>query len=171
MESLWFKDRLKQVGKTQDDLAKAIGRDRTIISRLISGALKFQLDYAGPFADVLDVPSATVLRRAGANITEVLETQTPYGRTLPGEPAAAAGWPAELAPDELFAQLVVDLHDLHEQEGVPLVLRELAQLAYRVFSELPADCADPLAALDAAKQSQRKYLRQHRDNILHPHRR
>jgi len=65
MDADWFEKRLKAVDKTQSHLAAAIGRDRSIISRIFSGNRKMALDDVGPFAEVLEVTYEEVLKRAG----------------------------------------------------------------------------------------------------------
>ena len=65
MNENWFRENLKRVGATQEDLAKAIGRDRAVVSRVIRGRQALNLEWAEPFARVLQVPVSAVLRQAG----------------------------------------------------------------------------------------------------------
>lgn len=65
MNESWFRENLKRVGATQEDLAKAIGRDRAVVSRVIRGRQALNLEWAEPFARVLQVPVSAVLRQAG----------------------------------------------------------------------------------------------------------
>ncbi len=66
MDADWVKARLKAIDRTQDDLAAAIGRDRTVINKMLNeGRPKFLLEYVEPFAQVLDVSPLEILFRAG----------------------------------------------------------------------------------------------------------
>ena len=68
MDTQWFKTRLKELKATQATLGEAIGRERSVVSKILDGKLKFNLDYVEPFARVLDAPPAEILARAGLNM-------------------------------------------------------------------------------------------------------
>lgn len=65
MDDKWFKQQQKRVGVTADQIAARIGRDRSIVSRILNGHQRMSLDWAQAFADVLQVPLATILEKAG----------------------------------------------------------------------------------------------------------
>lgn len=65
METMWFKAAQKRSGKTSFDLGAAIGRDRSVISRIVNGTQTPTLEQAKALAQELDVPLAEFLQRAG----------------------------------------------------------------------------------------------------------
>ncbi len=65
MDVVWFRNRMKEVGATQEDIGAAIGRDRSAASRLLSGSLEFKAAHAGPLALVLKTTPSEILIRAG----------------------------------------------------------------------------------------------------------
>ncbi|TCP71845.1 helix-turn-helix transcriptional regulator [Sphingomonas sp. PP-CE-1G-424] len=71
MDKSWFDVQKKTAGVGNKELADAIGRDRSIVSRILKGEVRFDLDYADPFARVLGVDAAEILLRAGAPIDVV----------------------------------------------------------------------------------------------------
>jgi 3,4-dihydroxy 2-butanone 4-phosphate synthase / GTP cyclohydrolase II len=68
MDVVWFRNRMKEVGATQEDVGNAIGRDRSAASRLLSGALDFKAAHAAPLALVLKTTPAEILARAGVDV-------------------------------------------------------------------------------------------------------
>jgi transcriptional regulator with XRE-family HTH domain len=77
MDKEWFKRRLRMQGKTGDDLAKAISRDRAVVSRIMNGHQPLTLDQAKIFAAELDADLADVLLRAGFTDAPVAQALTP----------------------------------------------------------------------------------------------
>lgn len=65
MDVIWFKAQQKRAGLTSFDLGEAIGRDRSVISRLINGQQKMTLDQARILAEKLGVPLSTMVEKAG----------------------------------------------------------------------------------------------------------
>lgn len=65
MDDKWFKQQQKRVGVTAEDIAREMGRDRSMISRVYNGRQKMTLQLAKAFAKVLQVDVATVLEKAG----------------------------------------------------------------------------------------------------------
>lgn len=65
MDVLWFKKRQKAAGVTTHDLGEALGRDRTIVSRIYNGTQKMTLDQAHIFAEKLGADIAEVVEKAG----------------------------------------------------------------------------------------------------------
>lgn len=65
MDTLWFKAAQKRAGKTSFDLGAVIGRDRSVISRIVNGSQQPTLDQARALSDALGVPLATFLEKAG----------------------------------------------------------------------------------------------------------
>lgn len=65
MNTAWIKQKLKSTGATQDQLARAIGRDRAVVSRILQGKQHLRLDWAEAFAKVLQVSTTELLRHSG----------------------------------------------------------------------------------------------------------
>jgi transcriptional regulator with XRE-family HTH domain len=65
MDDKWFKAQQKRAGLTSFDLAAAIGRDRSVISRIINGGQPMTLEQARIFAEMMGVPLPEMVERAG----------------------------------------------------------------------------------------------------------
>lgn len=65
MDDKWFKAQQKRVGVTAEDIARKMGRARSNVSHILNGHQRMSLDWAKAFAEVLQVPLATVLEKAG----------------------------------------------------------------------------------------------------------
>lgn len=65
MDDKWFKAQQKRVGVTAEDIAKKMGRARSNVSHILNGHQRMSLDWAKAFSEVLQVPLATVLEKAG----------------------------------------------------------------------------------------------------------
>lgn len=65
MDWKWAKARLKEAGKTHDDLAAVWHKSRTVVTRILSSDSAIKADQIRPLAALLDVPVAEVLFRAG----------------------------------------------------------------------------------------------------------
>lgn len=65
MDDKWFKLQQKRVGVTADQIADKMGRSRSNVSHILNGKQRMSLDWAKAFAEVLQVPLATVLEKAG----------------------------------------------------------------------------------------------------------
>lgn len=77
MDDKWFKQQQKIAGVTADQIALAIGRDRSVVSRVYTGRQKMTLDLAKAFSEVLQVPIATVLEKAGLTDEPIATQITP----------------------------------------------------------------------------------------------
>lgn len=77
MDAEWFKHKQRIANATSFDLGKAIGRDRTVVSRIYTGRQKMTLEQAEAFAKVLDVPVAEVLQKAGIASKETVQQLNP----------------------------------------------------------------------------------------------
>lgn len=64
METQWFKSRAREQGVTTEQLAKAIGRDRAVVSRILNGRQPMSPTYAETFAELLGVPVETIVEKA-----------------------------------------------------------------------------------------------------------
>lgn len=80
MDAKFFKSRQRSHGVTNDDLAKAIGRDRTVISKIYSGTRRMRADEAQKIAWKLDIPLQDVLIRAGIFEDDGRETHRLLGQ-------------------------------------------------------------------------------------------
>ena len=65
MDVNWFKSKQKLAGVTAEDIAKKMGRDRTVVSHIYAGRQQMSLGWAKVFSEVLDVSLSDVLERAG----------------------------------------------------------------------------------------------------------
>ena len=77
MDDKWFKAQQKKVGVTADDIARRMGRTRANVSHILTGRQKMTLPWAQAFADVLQVPLATVLERSGSATTQIAQQISP----------------------------------------------------------------------------------------------
>lgn len=77
MDDKWFKQRQKQVGVTADQIAAQLGRDRSVVSKILNGRQRMTLEWAQAFADVLETPISTVLEKAGVAAPVVARQMTP----------------------------------------------------------------------------------------------
>ncbi|MES2667431.1 MAG: helix-turn-helix domain-containing protein [Pseudomonadota bacterium] len=77
MDDKWFKSQQKRVGITADQIADRLGRDRSVVSKILSGKQRMTLEWGKAFAEALQVPLATVLEKAGAADMNVTQTLTP----------------------------------------------------------------------------------------------
>jgi 3,4-dihydroxy 2-butanone 4-phosphate synthase/GTP cyclohydrolase II len=91
MDVQWFRTRMKEVGATQEDIGAAIGRDRSAVSRLLSGALEFKAAHAGPLAVVLKTTPNEILARAGVDLGRGGRTPLVHARVEAAIEAFAAG--------------------------------------------------------------------------------
>lgn len=65
MDWHWAKARLKEAGKTHDDLARAWHKSRTVVTRILSSKAPIKAEQIEPLAATLEVPVEEVLYRAG----------------------------------------------------------------------------------------------------------
>jgi transcriptional regulator with XRE-family HTH domain len=65
MDDKWFKAQKKRAGVTNADIARRLGRDHTVVSKIVAGSQKMTFEWANAFAQVLGVPLAEVLSQAG----------------------------------------------------------------------------------------------------------
>jgi SOS-response transcriptional repressor LexA len=77
MDDKWFKLQQKRVGVTADQIAARLGRDRSVVSKILSGKQRMTLEWANAFAEVLQVPLATVLEKAGMTDAPTAQAFTP----------------------------------------------------------------------------------------------
>lgn len=77
MDDKWFKAQQRRVGVTADEIAKKLGRDRSLVSRIYVGRQRMTLEQAQAFAEVLQVPLADVLEHAGFAAPAVTQQLAP----------------------------------------------------------------------------------------------
>lgn len=65
MDVAWFKAQQKRVGVTAQEIADRMGRTRANVSHILTGRQRMSLEWATAFSDVLQVPLAMVLEKAG----------------------------------------------------------------------------------------------------------
>lgn len=67
MQKHFIQDRLKQTGKTQEDLSAVLGRDRSAVSRIVNEKQDVTLRQLEPTAELLDLSVADLLTGLGIN--------------------------------------------------------------------------------------------------------
>jgi len=77
MDDKWFKQQQKRVGVTAEDIANRMGRTRANVSHILTGRQRMTLEWAEAFAEVLQVPIATVLEKAGVATKETTHQLMP----------------------------------------------------------------------------------------------
>lgn len=77
MDEKWFKQQQKRVGVTADDIAAKRGMSRVNVSHILTGRQRMSLDWAKAFAEVLQVPLATVLEKAGVTDAPTAQAFSP----------------------------------------------------------------------------------------------
>lgn len=77
MDDKWFKAQQKKVGITADAIAAVLGRDRSVVSKILSGKQRMTLEWAKAFASALQVDVATVLEKAGVADAPTVQAVTP----------------------------------------------------------------------------------------------
>lgn len=65
VDTKWVKDRLRERGGSIADIARAVGKDRTVVSKIVRGEQPMALWMTPHFAGVLGVNELEILRRAG----------------------------------------------------------------------------------------------------------
>jgi SOS-response transcriptional repressor LexA len=78
MDGEWFKKRQRALGVTSFHLGEALGRDRTVVSRILNGVQKMTPDQAQVFSQLLKVDLSEVMERAG-----IIDSPTAQ-RLIPG---------------------------------------------------------------------------------------
>jgi SOS-response transcriptional repressor LexA len=92
MDDKWFKQQQKIASVTAEDIANKMGRTRSNVSNILNGKQKMSLEWAKAFAEVLQVPLATVLEKAGATDETVARQLVPgfaESDAVPFSPALA----------------------------------------------------------------------------------
>lgn len=77
MDDRWFRDRQKKMGLTADQIADRVGKDRSVVSKILGGKLRMSMDWAKAFAEALDVPLAVILEKAGVTDAETAQQVVP----------------------------------------------------------------------------------------------
>ena len=77
MDDKWFKTQQKRVGVTADQIADRLGRDRSVVSKILSGKQRMTLEWANAFAEVLQSDLATVLEKAGVADGQITQRVAP----------------------------------------------------------------------------------------------
>lgn len=77
MDEKWFKQQQKRAGVTAKEIADARGLSRANVSHILTGRQAMSLEWAKAFADVLGVPLATVLEKAGVTDKPTVQQLSP----------------------------------------------------------------------------------------------
>lgn len=67
----WMSERLAQLRKGHKDLAAAIGKDRSVATKIVNGEQQVRLDQIGAVAKVLEVSPKTLLIQLGIPIDTI----------------------------------------------------------------------------------------------------
>lgn len=115
MPQNWFVKKLKQLGKTQEDLASAIGRDRTVVSKIISGKVEMRMAHVRPLAQALGVSTGEIL--AHGPFPELLDDFEAFDRKrMAGAIAGVLDWyetaSVDLQPEELADAILMSYDKL-----------------------------------------------------------
>lgn len=79
MDTEFFKARQKELGLTTEDLGRAIGRDRTAISKMYSGGRALKPEEVHALADALQITVEDVLDRAGMKAAPIVRSMAQSG--------------------------------------------------------------------------------------------
>ena len=77
IDSGWFREKQRAARVTSEDIGRIAGRDRTAVSKILSGRQRMTMDWAKAFATALEVPLADVLERAGYTDAQELHRRPP----------------------------------------------------------------------------------------------
>lgn len=82
LQKEWLKSRKKEIGVGDQEIGEAIGRDRTIATKLLNGQIPFDFKYIDGFSRVLRISKAEVLRRFGILDEDADAIPGPSGASL-----------------------------------------------------------------------------------------
>jgi hypothetical protein len=68
MDTIWFEQQKQASGVGNAALAESIGRDVSLVSKLLRGKTRFDPLFVEPFAKTLKVDTAEIARRAGLSV-------------------------------------------------------------------------------------------------------
>lgn len=131
MDVLWFKQQQKRAGVTADQIAEKMGRTRANVSHILNGRQRMSLDWAKAFAEVLQVPLATVLEKAGVTDAPTAQAVQPGFSESDVAPFIGGASLAHSAQVRTLAQ------DLGERPGVDVWQVKSSAMALGGF--LPGD--------------------------------
>lgn len=103
MDDKWFKQQQKRAGVTAEKIGEALGKDRSLVSRIYTGRQRMKLDEAKIFARVLDLPLGDVLEHAGLMDPEAPAASRPRGFAESGDASPFKLPDRSDAPDRLMA--------------------------------------------------------------------
>lgn len=104
MDDKWFKQQQRRVGATAEDIAKVRGMSRVNVSHILTGRQPMSLEWAKAFSQVLQVPLATVLEKAGAADAQTAQQVEPGFAESDAVPFVAGPGLAEAATVRNLAQ-------------------------------------------------------------------
>lgn len=91
----WFKERLDRIGKSQNAMARHLGRNPSAMSKMMSGERKMKLSEAERIARFIQEPIEEVLKHAGVKLTTARPGRINFDYTIseagnvePAEPRA-----------------------------------------------------------------------------------
>lgn len=127
MDDKWFKAQQKRVGVTADEIAAQLGRDRSVVSKILSGKQRMTLEWATAFSTVLQVPLATVLEKAGVTDAPTAQVFSPGFAESDAAPFVYGPGMAEGHQTRSIAQI------MGEKPGVDVWRVKSRAMAHRAF--------------------------------------
>jgi len=98
INSKWFRRRLAELDKSQSDLARHLGMDRSAVSRIINGQRGLGFDDVAAIARFLECPIETVLYHAGVEV-QAPDPSAELRRQIPVVASVDADWQLQPYPD------------------------------------------------------------------------
>jgi len=142
MDTKWFKNRMREQGVTQEKLGSLLGRERSVVSKIINGHQPIKLNEASILARALAVSSEEVLSHAGLSTTDVIQA------------------PADVANLDDLSDLVrlafLEVNHATDQEDMNMTRNDWAETLqdqFRILYALKYDDGLENRALEAAGQA------------------
>ena len=142
MDKQWFQTLQRRKGVTSFDLGERLGRDRTIVARILNGRQKMKMEEAKVFAELLEVPLADVLEHAGMTDAATAQQLQPGFRD-----GDAAPWiPSGKATDERDRKMALDLGQRSGIDVWSVNTRAMSLAGYLPGDKMLVDGRNPSAA-------------------------
>lgn len=124
MDTAWFKAQ-KKLAKTNDQkIADAIGRDRSVITKIMNGVVRFDPAFAPGFAEQLGVSTNEVLERAGILEPVTNAAVVPFeGEALDIPQESLPVWGSALGTERMFDGEAVEQTTLNSGDVMEYVKR------------------------------------------------
>lgn len=127
MNTDWFKKQQKIANVTAEDIGLALGRDRSLVSRIYVGRQRMKLEEAKVFATVLSVPLDEVLKQAGVldePIASTTKSGFSEGDAAPFDMTGAPGRKAQSIAEAFGQASGVDVWSVKSADLISIGYRE-----------------------------------------------